>query len=57
MQRVQLRTHFGIYASLRQRSITSVVHHLGEQPTIPIVQAMLGATVVECILLSATVPR
>ena len=29
--------------------------HLGEQPTTPIAQAMLGATAVECIQISATV--
>ena len=29
--------------------------HLGEQPTTPIAQAILGATAVECILISATV--
>ena len=31
--------------------------HLGEQPSAPIVQAILGATVVECILISATVSK
>ena len=30
--------------------------HLGEQPTTPIAQAMLGATAVECIPISATSP-
>ena len=38
-----------------QASDDGALLHLGEQPTTPFVQAMLGATAVECIPISATV--
>ena len=38
-----------------QASDDGALLHLGEQPTTPIAQAMLGATAVECIPISATV--
>ena len=44
-----------LIAESTQASDNGALLHLGDQPTTPIAQAMLGATAVECIPISATV--